>query len=113
MNIWALKKDIAIKHLLLLLQDVFKPGAYEIIDTDADDARSVRLCNNAITPTVIYIYTFGQRQDHYGVHIEYPNIQETSYYDTLDVYENISFDRLVELIKMKLDVDPGLIQPAT
>jgi len=113
MNIWASKKDISIKHLLLLLHEVFKPGAYQIIDIDSDDACSVRLSNSAITPTVLYVYTFGQREGRYGVHIEYPNIQETNYYDTVEIYENINFDHLVEVIKMKLEVDPGLFQAAT
>jgi len=113
MNIWASKKDISIKHLLLLLDEGFKPGAYQIIDNDADDACSVRLSNTTITPTVLYIFTFGQREGHYGVHIEYPDIQETNYYDTVEIYENINFDHLVEVIRMKLEVDPGLFQAAT
>jgi|GEM_PF-236675 len=113
MNIWASKKDISIKHLLLLLNEVFKPGAYEIIDNDSDDSSSVRLCNTVITPIVLYLFTFGQKEGSYGVHIGYPNLQETSYYDTVEVYETIQFHRLVDIIKIKLEVDESFLQVAT
>ena len=104
MNIWALNKDTNIKHLLLTLNEVFKPGAYSIIDSPDDDRCAVRLTNQACTDTVLYIFTYGQAESHYGVHIEYPNLQETNYYDTLESRENISFKQLVDIIGMKLEI---------
>lgn len=112
MNIWALKKDPSIKHLLLLLNDTFRSGAYQVVNNPIDDQRAVRLCNPTISDTVLYIYTYGQQDDHYGLHIEYPNIQEANYYDTLESLENVTFEQLISIMLMKLDILPEMLNSA-
>lgn len=104
MNIWALEKDTSIKHLLLLLAQQFQDGCYEIIDNPSDDKQAIRLANSPVTSVQLYIFTYGQEEDSYGVHIEYPNLQETNYSDTLEIHENISFDHLVNIITTNLEV---------
>ena len=104
MNIWAANKDIRIKHLLLMLNEIFKPGSLEIILREEDDLRAVRLKNPRIPDTQIYIFTYGQEEELYGVHLEFPNLVETRYNDTLEIYENISFDALVNILRTNLEV---------
>ena len=104
MNIWALEKDTSIKHLLLLLAQQFQEGCYEIIDNPSDDKRAIRLANPPATSVQLYIFTYGQEEDSYGVHIEYPNLEETNYSDTLEIHENISFEHLVSIITTNLEI---------
>jgi len=93
--------------MLLLLAQQFKAGCYDIIDNPADDKRSIRLGNPHDTNVQLYIYTYGQEQDRYGIHIEYPNLQETNYSDTLEIYENITFSHLVNIIITELGILPS------
>ncbi|WP_455222608.1 hypothetical protein [Kaarinaea lacus] len=104
MNIWALKKDTSIKHLLLMLSQEFGTGSFEIIDNPSDDNRAIRLTNLLATGAQLYVFTYGQEQGCYGVHIEYPNLNETNYSDTLEILENISFDSLVSIITTNLEI---------
>ena len=104
MNIWASKKDIDIKHLLLMLTERFQPNSFEIIDSPSDNEKSIRMGNIALTDTQLYVFTYGQDTDLYGVHIEYPNRLETNYNDTLEIYENISFSTLVNIMITNLEI---------
>ena len=97
MNIWASKKDISIKHLLLMLAEQFHQGSYEIVECAMDDERAIRLANPAATSVQLYIFT-------YGVHIEYPNLQETNYSDTMEIRENVSFERLLSIMTTNLEI---------
>jgi len=104
MNIWSLDKDASVKHLLLLLAQVFQDEDYKIIDSELDDKQAVRLANPRATNAQLYIFTYGQDEGRYGVHIEYPDIKETQYRDTLEIHDNISFDQLVSIITINLEV---------
>lgn len=107
-NIWSMNKDVSIKTLLLLLESHFEHGGYDIASRPEDDFRSIRLTppepddsetdNSVVNNVELYIYTYGQQEDHYGVHIEYPNLIETNYSDTVEILENISFEQLANII---------------
>ena len=109
MNIWALKKNTLIKHLLLMLDEVFRPGAYDIIDRPDEDLRAIRLGHAAVTDTELYIFTYGQADGRYGIHIEYPDNPDTDLHDIMEIRENTSFPELVSLIIIKLEIPPELI----
>ena len=51
-----------------------------------------------------YIYTYGHEDERYGIHIEYPVENDIEYSDTMDIYENMSYVRLLELLKVHLEV---------
>ena len=104
MNIWALDKDTSVKHLLLLLAEQFQDGGYKIIDSPSDDKRAIRLINPRATNAQLYVFIYGQAEGYYGVHIEYPDLKETNYQDTIETHENISFDQLVSIITTNLEV---------
>ncbi|WP_455366904.1 hypothetical protein, partial [Kaarinaea lacus] len=60
--------------------------------------------NTPATSVQLYVFTYGQEVDHYGVHVEYPNLEETNYSDTIETHENISFHHLVSIITTNLEV---------
>ena len=99
MNIWSSNKDNSIRHLLLLLREEFSETAYQVIDPDMTDACSVRLGNPADPGYSIYIYTYGQQQDNYGVHIEYANT-EAAVSDTLEIFDNLAYESVLNLLKL-------------
>jgi hypothetical protein len=111
MNIWALKKDTSIKHLLLLLAHQFEDGCYEIIDSSLDDQRAVRLANPAASAAQLYVFTYGQNEGCYGVDVEYPDLRENNYSDTIESHENVSFDSLVNIIKTVLEIPVEKLNP--
>lgn len=102
MNIWSLKKDISIKNLLLLLENQGFWNKIRVINRSKEDFRSIRLSSQNSSATELYIYCYGQEEDHYGVHIEFPDINENNYGDTLEIYENMSLEQVVNLIHINL-----------
>ena len=104
MNIWALYKDMSIKHLLLMLAEQFQTGSYQIVENPMDDIRSIRLANPVATGTQLYVYTYGQGDGNYGVHVEYADLQETNYSDSIEIYENISFRGLISIMTIILEI---------
>ena len=100
LNIWACEKDNSIKHLLLLLREEFSESAYHIIDSQKTDAKSVRLGSPDDPGHSIYIYTYGQEPDNYGVHLEYTNKDDANAKDTLEIFDNLSYQHLLELLKV-------------
>ena len=103
LNIWALDKDISIKHLLLLLLEERIDVSYYLHDEHDTDSRAVRLSNPREAGYSVYIYTYGQVHEKYGVHLEYANIDDSTVNDSVEVFDNISFERLVELLKVQFN----------
>lgn len=100
LNIWACEKDISIKHLLLLLREEFSETAYHIIDPQETDAKSVRLGSPDDLGHSIYIYTYGQETNQYGVHLEYTNQDDARAKDTLEIFDGLSYQNLLDLLKV-------------
>lgn len=100
-NIWAYEKDISIKYLLLLLRDEFSEIPYQIQAEQNTDERAVRLGNPNDTEQSLYIYTYGQEKDRYGVHLEYANQQNRSISDIVEVFDNLTYEQLVDVIKVQ------------
>lgn len=102
LNIWSLEKDINIKNLLLRLKTHLVWKDLRVICRDEEDNSSIRLTSANPSATELYIYCYGQSEDHYGVHIEFPDINENNYGDTLEIHENMTFEQLLNLIEINL-----------
>lgn len=98
MNIWSIDKDSSIKLLLLRLDEIIDLEQFCISISTELNAKAVRFCDAQIEGLSAYIYSYGQVQDHYGIHLELPVHADASSIYT-DVYENISFERLVDVVK--------------
>jgi len=102
MNIWALDKDLGIKHLLLLLSECLGRQSF-CISTDAElDAMSIRIYKPGEAEMSAYLYTYGQDEGRYGVHLEYPQLAETAASKTIEMQEGLDIDQLLAVLQVHL-----------
>ncbi|MGB1091875.1 MAG: hypothetical protein ACPGYX_07110 [Oceanobacter sp.] len=106
-NIWAMEKDQSIKHLLLLLTEQLGKDSFLIDSRIVTDDRAVYLCQADEIEMRAYLYTLGQDEGHYGVHLEYPESSEAN--PIYDAFENLTLRGLVDLLAIHFDIDE--IQP--
>jgi hypothetical protein len=102
MNIWALDKDLRIKHLLLLLSDRLGAQGFAISTKPQLDAMSVRIFKPGEADLSAYLYTHGQDEERYGVHLEYPVIAEISLSKSIEMQEGLDFEQLVDVLQVHL-----------
>ena len=103
-NIWALDKDISIKHLMLMLMEYFGDDAFDINTDRQDHPQSICLYKPDSREVQAYLYTYGQDEEHYGVHLEFPAIANNQRFDNTEIYENTSLDNLVEILAVHFDI---------
>jgi hypothetical protein len=99
MNIWALDKDTSIKHLLLLLEQDIGIEGITFLDIEQLHYKSIRIGSKDSQETA-YIYSYGQHDQHYGLHLEYPFNREANVSELEDMYEDLSYDGLLEMLKV-------------
>lgn len=104
LNIWACEKDDSIKLLLLLLTKELGNDNFDISENINLDSRSVRIHSKDDHLVSVYIYTYGQLKDKYGIHLEFPFHDEADISSSMDIYEGVSFDRLLDLVRSHLDL---------
>lgn len=102
MNIWALDKDISIKHLLLLLSDCIGSQRFVISLEPALDDMAIRIHKPDEPDISAYLYTYGQDEAHYGVHLEFPLLTATETGKTVEMQEDLDFDQLVDVLQVHL-----------
>lgn len=104
MNIWALDKDESIKVLLLLLRD--KVGADNLVLSSRQEvnAKAVRLAKLDDPLISAYLYTYGQDEGKCGIHLEFPQHDESDISSSLDVHENVGIDALVDMLSVHFDL---------
>lgn len=101
MNIWSLDKQHTIKHLLLRLEEEFGKDAFHVVEPHDTHELSVRIAPSDESVT-IYLYRYGQRSEHYGVHIEFPTTVGTPISQDEERYDDVPFDRLVAMLSLYL-----------
>jgi len=102
MNIWALDKDNSIKHLLLLLEQDMGADAFTLPDAENLHYKSIRLGSTRVLATA-YLYTYGQNREHYGLHLEYTYNQELNSSEQEEMYEDLSYEALLEILIVHFD----------
>ena len=107
LNIWALEKDESIKLMLLLLAETLGADSFALAENQELDGRAIRLAKIDDPSIRAYIYTYGQEQEHYGVHLELAVHEEVDISNDVAVYENVSLDRLAGMLCVHFDVVPS------
>lgn len=105
MNIWAMKKSLAIKHMLLMLVDRLGDRGFEFSDADGFCDEAIQMCKAGVNDISAYIYTYGQSHNRYGLHLEYPALEELNYQNSVEILDDIDFDNLVNLLSIHFDMD--------
>lgn len=106
-QVWALRKDESIKHLLILLFEHFGTGRLVAEVDDFCNDRAICLIRPRDHTVRIYIYTYGHDTGRYGVHVEYP-VAPLPYPLTNPVsYEDMVFEQLTDIIETHL----GILSP--
>lgn len=109
MNIWSLKKDESIKLLLLLLTEKLGVASFVVAESDDLDHRAIRL-SKADEPSVCaYIYTYGQAEGRYGVHLELKVADDVDITNDLEIVEHVHLDRLADMLCVHFDVLPAAV----
>ena len=77
-NLWGLDKDPSIKTILLLLQHEVGPNGFMLLDEDKLNNKAVRIIS-AKNPNELsaYLYSYAQREERYGLDLEFPFLIET------------------------------------
>lgn len=103
LNLWALPKDKALRAALLKLDQRFGTRCFTLSDRRCDHPGAVVLCKPEEPEVLAYIYTFGQETGCFGLQLDYPRFPDTPA-PTPAVHENLSFDRLTDLLRTHFDV---------
>lgn len=105
MNIWSLHKHRNIKLLLLTLQHQLTFNSFCIEYSENNDFESVFLFKKNQPLLRAYIFTYGQDPDKYGIHLEYPQFEETSFSNAIQAYEGYSLDQVVDTLVMHFEIN--------
>ncbi|MDD2659923.1 MAG: hypothetical protein PHY54_09655 [Methylococcales bacterium] len=97
MNVWAIDKDLPLKHLLLEL--VHRYGENTLaLNTQEQHFQAINLCTLNDPALSAYIYTFGQNAGRYGIDLRYP----ISAHNIVGENENLTLDQIIDIISTHL-----------
>ena len=102
MSIWALDKDIAIKQLLLLLEQQF--GAQQFIVDSNTDAKAVYLIHREEAQMRAYLSTIAQRSERFSLQLEFPIRNEPI--SLMESYDDLSLAVTMDILSVHLDLVP-------
>jgi hypothetical protein len=103
-NIWAIKRDVKIRYLLLQLTGTLGHNAFQISSSADGHYESIELSSNVDGNVRAYVYTFGQPTDRYGIILDYPVLDDNYVSPTEMSRENLDFTALVNLLAAHFDV---------
>lgn len=106
MNIWALAKDLHLKHLLLVLSEKFGAEAILLGSEWRDDHAALALLHRELPGVMAHVFTWGQTSGHFGVHLEFPAHPDSDPDAVATGKEEISLHELVEILAAHLDLQP-------
>ncbi|WP_018415166.1 hypothetical protein WKI13_14085 [Teredinibacter turnerae] len=109
MNFFTLDRDPTIKQLLISL-DTELSGIDSCVDADfATDSKAIFLRHRDNAGMCAYIYTVGQRDNRYGVQLEFP--PENGPVLAMETYENIGYNALKDILMVHLDLAEAGVPP--
>ena len=88
--------------MLLLLQEEFGTKSFIIDDEAPVGEGAIYLQHNEYPDVRAYVYTIGQRENRYAVHLEFP--QQSVSASLMEVHENLNFKSLSNTLSAHLDL---------
>ncbi len=104
LNFWAIEKDVSIKLLLIVLGDNLGVENFRVADNRQLDTRAVRIYKKDDELVSAYVYSYGQGEGRYGIHLEYPFHDDADILSNDDIREGMDLDDIVQLLRVHLDV---------
>ena len=102
-NLWALAKERALRLALLQLREHLGHAAFGISRRRCEHPGAVVLCKPDQPDVIAYLYTFGQTEGRFGLHLEYPQIPGHAP-AAADIHEELTLARVAGLLRIHLDV---------
>jgi len=104
-NIWRLDKDPLIKAVLLMLAEKTGTDSFIIIEPDKLNNRAVRIASGC-SPELLsaYIYTYAQREQHFGLDLEFPYLIETRADDQTIRLNDLDVSQVFEKVSEHLEI---------
>ncbi|OQK15539.1 hypothetical protein AU255_15030 [Methyloprofundus sedimenti] len=93
MNIWAIEKDLNIKHFLVELVCRYGENTFSLLE-HPDQYQAVEIFLGNDNSLSAYIYTFAQAPGKYGVDIKYP----ISTHNIIGENENLSLEQVFSIL---------------
>jgi hypothetical protein len=103
-TLWGLEKDRSIKHLLLLLSDRLGEYGFAVSPTPDLNYQAISLCHPLEQHLAAYIYTYGQSDSRFAVHLEFPEGRSLSGSVRGDVYENLTLKLALDILHQHFDL---------
>lgn len=104
MNVWTLYKHKSIKIVMIRLQSQLGLEHFRVQDEDNRDFFSIALINPKQPEIRAYVYTYGQRREQYGLHLEFPLFAENDLSDSFQVYDGLSINQVIDTLATHFDV---------
>ncbi len=97
MNVWAIKKALPLKVLLLEL--VHRYGENKLaLNNQESHYQAIELSTLTDPSLSAYIYTFGQHAERYGIDLRYP----ITAHNIVGENENLTLDQVIDIIEIHL-----------
>jgi hypothetical protein len=104
-NIWTLDKDLSIRAILIMLQQVVGPEGFMLLDEDKLNEKAVRIISSATRDELsAYVYSYAQREGRYGLDLEFPFLIETRADDQTIRLNDLTAEEVVEKIITHLEI---------
>lgn len=113
MNAWALDKHESVKLMVLLLQERLGADAVALSPHQGLGRQAIRLASADDPTLTAYVFSYGQDDGRYGVHLEYPQHDGPDISSSQDVYENLSVDALADMLQVHFGVPAPALRAST
>jgi hypothetical protein len=104
-NIWSLDKDPAIKTLLIMLQHEVGPNGFMLLDESLLNIKAVRIIYPPTQRKLsAYVYSYAQREAHYGLDLEFPYLIETRADDQTISLNDLTAEEVLKKVIEHLEI---------
>ncbi|WP_020157414.1 MULTISPECIES: hypothetical protein [Methylobacter] len=112
-NIWSLNKDPAIKAILIMLQHEVGPNGFMLLDESLLNEKAVRIIYPPTRRELsAYVYSYAQRENHYGLDLEFPYLIETRADDQSIRLNDLTAEEVLKKMIDHLGIRPVKANPS-
>ena len=99
MNVWAINKELRIKHFLVELTHRYGENTFSLLE-HSDQYQAVEIYQGEQPDLSAYIYTFAQAYEKYAVDLRYPYPEHNS----IGNNENLGLEQLFSILSTHFEL---------